>query len=168
MALTPTSAATRCVVLTSALHLILILNIEVTESRRSTRRCWWRSSHAHVGHCRLVAAMSRSAHATSHGYAELLLCELLLCQLLLLLELELIGVGRDVHVLHLALQLLKLRRQLLLRWDDAHVDELLVLGGDSLLFLLEHLNLLCKSKLLHCGTQTGEQMVQAVTWNRCR
>ena len=39
---------------------------------------------------------------------------------------------------------------MLLLWYHAHVDILLVRGGDLLLLLLQHLDLLCKSKLLHC------------------
>ena len=69
----------------------------------------------------------------------------------LLLELILVGVGRDIEILHLALQLLKLVGQLLLLWNHAHVDILLVRSSDLLLLLLEHLNLLGESKLLHCG-----------------
>jgi len=66
-----------------------------------------------------------------------------------LLELEGILVGRQAHVLHLALHLLVWGGQLLLLRYHAHVDILLVRGGDLLLLRLEHLNLLCESKLLH-------------------
>ena len=100
-----------------------------------------------------------STHTASHWNSELLLLLLLLllCHLLLL-ELELVGVGGDVEVLHLALQLLELVGQLLLLWDDAHVDVLLVGGGDLLLLLLEHFDLLGEGELLHCGRDSGKRM----------
>lgn len=71
-----------------------------------------------------------------HGDAKVLLSHLTL-----LWKLEGTGLG-DIEVLHLALQLLELIRQLLLLGDHAHVDILLVRGGDLLLLLLQHLDLL--------------------------
>lgn len=38
--------------------------------------------------------------------------------------------------------------QLLLRWDDAHIDVLLMGGSDLLLLLLQEFNLLRKCELL--------------------
>ena len=76
---------------------------------------------------------------------------MLLTHLLLLLwELEGGRVGRNVEILHLALQLLELIRELLLLRYHSHVDILLVCGSDLLLLLLQHLYLLSKSELLHC------------------
>ena len=69
----------------------------------------------------------------------------------LLLKLEGLRVRRDPEVLHLTLELLELRGQLLLLWDHAHVDVLLVGGGDLLLLLLQHLYLLGEGELLHCA-----------------
>jgi hypothetical protein len=133
---------------------LVLLHIEVAESRSSTGWRWRGACHTHVWHCGLVAAVSAgSTHTTSHRYSKLLL----LCHLLLL-ELELVGVGREVEVLHLALQLLELVGQLLLLWDDAHVDVLLVGGGDLLLLLLKHFDLLGEGELLHCGRHSGKQV----------
>ena len=78
------------------------------------------------------------AHA-SHGDIEVLLAHLLLR------ELERLWIGRNVEILHLTLQLLKLVWQLLLLRYHAHVDILLVGGGDLLLLLLQHLYLLGES-----------------------
>lgn len=87
--------------------------------------------------------------STSHRDTQLLLSQLLLSHLLLshllLRKLEGIGVRGDIEILHLALQLLELIGQLLLLWNHAHVDVLLMGRGDLLLLLLEHLNLLCQS-----------------------
>ena len=82
-------------------------------------------------------------HPTCHRNAKVLLAHWLL------LKLE-VGVRRDIEILHLTLQLLKLVGQLLLLRDHAHVDILLVGGGDLLLLRLQHLNLLCERELLHC------------------
>ena len=66
----------------------------------------------------------------------------------LLLVLEVIGV-RYAEALHLRLKLLELGGQLLLLWNHAHVDVLLMSGSNLLLLLLKHFNLLLKSKLFH-------------------
>ena len=78
------------------------------------------------------------AHAC-HGDIEVLLTHLLLR------ELKRLWIGRNVEVLHLTLQLLKLVRQLLLLRYHAHVDILLVSCGDLLLLLLQHFYLLGES-----------------------
>lgn len=88
---------------------------------------------------------SRLCDTASHGYTEMLLAHLCLLR-----ELEADGLV-DVEVLHLALQLLKLIRQLLLLWNHAHVYILLVRCRYLLLLLLQHFNLLGKSQLFHCG-----------------
>lgn len=73
---------------------------------------------------------------------------MLLSHLCLLWKLEAARLG-DIEILHLALQLLELVRQLLLLWNHAHVYILLVRCRNLLLLLLQHLNLLGKSQLLH-------------------
>lgn len=83
------------------------------------------------------------SHVPSHWYTHRLLYRLLL-------ELKLVHIWRNVHVLHLALKLLVLGGQLLLLWDHAHVNILLMSGCDLLLLLLQHFDLLSKRKLLHC------------------
>lgn len=88
------------------------------------------------------------AQASSHGNTKLLLTDL--AHLALLHLLEGIVVLADLKVLHLALQLLVLCRKLLLLWDHAHVNILLVSCGDLLLLCLQHLDLLSERKLLHC------------------
>ena len=87
----------------------------------------------------------RRRHATCHRYPKVLLAHWLL------LKLEGARVWRDIEVLHLTLQLLELVGQLLLLWDHAHVDILLVGCGDLLLLRLQHFDLLCEGKLFHCG-----------------
>lgn len=88
------------------------------------------------------------AQASSHGHTKLLLTDLAHLALLQLLEGVVVLV--DLKILHLALQLLVLSRKLLLLWDHAHVNVLLVSCSDLLLLCLQHLNLLSECKLLHC------------------
>lgn len=117
--------------------------IHVTESRtRCTGRWSGRRTHAHVGQGGLVAAVvRRRGHATIHWNTKMLLPWWIL---------KCVRLWREVHDLHLALQLLELGRQLLLLGDHAHVDILLVSGGDLLLLLLEHFDLLGEGELFHC------------------
>ena len=79
----------------------------------------------------MIASMTSGLCDTaSHGYTKVLLTHLCL-----LWELERSWL-LDVEVLHLALQLLKLIRQLLLLWNHAHVYILLVRCRYLLLLLL--------------------------------
>jgi len=137
------TAASGCIVLSP----LSIGKIDISKATRTCRRSRGRT-HAHVRHRTLVSSVGgrcRVAHATSHRHAKLLL----LTHLGLLELAKLIRVRRDIQTLHLALQLLELVGQLLLLWYHAHVDILLVCGGNLLLLLLEHFDLLSERELFH-------------------
>jgi hypothetical protein len=76
----------------------------------------------------------------------------------LLRKLEVAGMRGNVG--HLPLHLEVGAGQVLLRLYHAHVDVLLVGGGNLLLLLLEDFDLLCNSKLLHCRILSAFLIIQ--------
>ncbi len=120
-----------------ALHAV----IAKVDARRSGRGCG-RRSHADVGQCRLVSAVRGSLLWGTDRDRQLLLL------LKLLWELKSVRMRR--HVGHLSLDSSKgCTREVVLWLYHAQVDILLVLSSDVLLLLLQHLDLLSDSKLLH-------------------
>lgn len=94
--------------------------------------------------------MGRWLGGCSHRNTKRLLRLLLLLNLLGKLELR--------HSSHGALALVSRKVdgwQLLLLWDHAHVDVLLVGSGNLLLLLLQELDLLLQSQLFHCRELTS-------------